>query len=67
MGSEKGRCGEYLSESAFADTSQEDKVKEIDVSFEVDGLRKRWDNGAGGARGGLTVGRQQTAPIARGN
>lgn len=29
----------HLSERAFADTSQEDEMKEVDIAFEVDGLQ----------------------------
>ena len=56
--------GAYLSECALADASEEDKVEEVDVALEVDGLRRRERGGGSGAT--LTVGRQQTAPIAQG-
>lgn len=55
--------GEYLSECAFTNTSQQDKVEEINVSFKVDGLRKEVGQRARRARENLLWGDNRRHPL----
>ena len=53
-----------LSKGTLAYTAQKDKMKEVDIAVEIDGLRKqKYEPGPGKYMEHHTSGRQHTAPM----